>query len=91
MCAYLNKIGEYSLPVCSVRPNGVQQVAVAYTYNLGEGSGPDGEGLWDVEHYADFTCHAMWPYLHHKLEREHTSCLLLFRSEERRVGKECRL
>ena len=65
---YLNKIGEYSLPVCGVRLDGVQQVAMAYAYNLGEGSAPDGERLWDVEHYTDFTCHAMWSYLHDKLK-----------------------
>lgn len=35
MYTYLSKIGEYSVRVCSGRPDGVLQVATAYAYDLG--------------------------------------------------------
>ena len=68
----LNKIGVHSARICSVGTEYPQKMALADAHDLREPPAPDGERLRDAKDHPQFPCHAVRPYLHHKLQEGNT-------------------
>lgn len=68
----LNKIGVYSVGICSVGPEYLQKMAPADAHNLREPPAPDGERLRGAKDHPHLPCHALRPYLQNKLKESNT-------------------
>lgn len=64
----LNEIGIYSVRICGVGTEHLQEMGLADAHNLREPPAPDGERLWDAIDHPNFPCHAVRSCSHHELK-----------------------